>query len=97
MKNADVLQLFDFAVGCDSGFGKYFHQQRFKPTEITMQILPALAQVDDRITNQLSGPMISCLAPAIDQEEKMRKMCDVSEARLVTGAADGVDRIVLQE
>ena len=62
-----------------------------------MQILPALAQVDDRIADQLPGPVIGCLAPAIDREERMRKVGNVPEARLVGGAPDGVNGLVLQE
>ena len=38
-----------------------------------MQILSAMAQIDDRIADQLSRPMIGRLAAAIDRKKWMRQ------------------------
>ena len=60
--------------GGDPDFGQGFDQQLFQPAQITMEILAASAQVDDRIADQLARPVIGRLSAAIDRKERMRQM-----------------------
>jgi hypothetical protein len=62
-----------------------------------VEVLPALAQVDDRIAHQLTGAVISRLAPAIDRKKRMRQMPNAPQTRLVRRPADGVNRLMLQQ
>ena len=71
-------------------------QQAFNPTQIFVQILAAMAQVNNRIANHLSRPMIRCLATPIDPEEWMRQMRSTAQAALVRRPSNGVNRVVLQ-
>ncbi len=49
-------------------------QKRFDPAQVAMQILPMAAQVEEKITDQLSGAVISRLSAAIDRDQRMREM-----------------------
>src|SRR5437763_11521359 len=77
-------------------FRQKFDQQAFNPTQIFVQILAAMAQVDNRIAHQLSRPMIRCLATPIDPEEWMRQMRSTTQAALVRRPSNGVNRVMLQ-
>ena len=62
-----------------------------------MEILPASAQIDYRISDKLTWAVISGLATAIDRKQRMRQMRRTEEAGLVRCATDGVNRFVFQE
>src|SRR2546430_9402040 len=55
-------------------FSEKINEQLFEPAQIFMQILTASAQIDNRITHELSRPVISGLAATIDGENGMRQM-----------------------
>src|SRR4051794_5997772 len=76
----------------DPGFGQGFHEQLLQPAQVSMQILAAPPQVEDRVTDQLSRSMIGGLAAAVDREERMREMARPAKTRLIGGAADRVNR-----
>ena len=80
-----------------SDLGQCFDEQIFQPAQITMQILAAVAQVDDRIAHQLPRSVISRLSAAIDWEKRIREMSGAAQTGLVRRAADGVDRIVFEQ
>ena len=62
-----------------------------------MQILPVTAEIEEKIADQLPGPVISRLPAAIDRDERMRQMRGAAQTRLIGGAADGVNRLVLEK
>ena len=72
-------------------------QERFDPAQIAMQILPVAAQIEEKITDQLPGPVISRLPAAVDRDKRMRQMRGAAQARLIGRAADGVNRIVFEQ
>ena len=49
-------------------------EQLLKPAQIFVQILAAPTQIDDRITHQLTRPVIRRLPAAIDRKKRMRQM-----------------------
>ena len=72
-------------------------QERFNPTQIAMQILPVMAQVEEKITDQLPRAVISRLATPIDMEKWVRKMIRAPQTRLIGRPPDGVNRFVLEK
>ena len=62
-----------------------------------MQILAVTAQVDDRITDQLSRAVIGRLAAAVDREKRMRQMRRAAQTRLIGRATNGVNRLVFEK
>ncbi len=72
-------------------------QRPLDPTQVAMQILAASPQIDDRVTDQLSRPVIGRLATAVNREKRMRQMGSAPQTRLIRGASDGVDRLVLEK
>src|SRR5437762_13971922 len=64
-----------FTPGRSNPIGREkINEQLLEPAEIFMQILTASAQIDNRISHELSRPVISGLAVAIDVENGMRQM-----------------------
>ena len=45
-----------------------FDQQLFQRAQVAMEILSARAKVENRIADELAGPVIGCLASAVDRE-----------------------------
>src|SRR5882724_1467848 len=80
-----------------AGFGQGFDEQIFKPAQVPMQILPAVAQVDDRIAHQLPRAVIGSLAAAVNRKQRIGKMRSATQTGLVRRAADRVDRIVFDQ
>src|SRR5690349_16201396 len=83
-------------VPFNSELRQKFDQQAFNPTQIFVQILAAMAQVDNRIAHQLSRPMIRCLATPIDPKKWMRQMRSTAQTALVRRPSNGVNRLMLQ-
>ncbi len=62
-----------------------------------MEILPASAQINNRITDQLAGTVIGRLAAAIDGKKRMWQMGCIHQARLIGRPADRINRFVLEK
>ena len=76
--------------------GQKFDQQSFNPAQIFVQILFAIAQIDNRITDQLARSVIGRLPATIDLKEWMRQMRSAAQAGLVRCPTDGVNRIMFE-
>src|SRR5438067_1377874 len=76
---------------------EHLNQKLLQPAQVVMKILAAALQIDDRIPDQLSWPMISCLAPAINWEQRMRQVRSAEEAGLVRRAANCVNRLMFEK
>ncbi len=82
------------------------NEQLLEPAQIFMQILTASAQIDNRITHELSRPVISGLAAAIDGENGMWQMAGVQfatanpswggQTRSIRRPSDRVNRFMLE-
>src|SRR5580693_6876279 len=62
-----------------------------------MQIPAARAQIENRVTNQLTGSVIGRLAAPVGFEDRMGEFVNNAQARLVEKAANGVDRFVFEQ
>src|SRR5713226_5308376 len=82
---------------CDFVDRERFDQKLFQPAQIAVEILPAPAQINNWITNQLAGTVIGRLATAVDGKKRMRQMSCVDQARLIRRSADRVNRFVLEK
>src|SRR5450432_2825296 len=80
----------------DSEFGQGFCHERFNPTQITMEILSASSQIDDRVADELTRTVIGGLASAIDRKEWIRKVGYAPETRSIRRATNRVNWFVLQ-
>src|SRR5437016_13037062 len=72
-------------------FAQKFDQQTFNPAQILVQILSAIAQIDNRITHQLARSVIGRLPATIDLKKWMRQMRSTAQAGLVRCPTDGVN------
>src|SRR5436853_1803965 len=87
-------------------FSEKINEQLFELAQIFMQILTASAQIDNRITHELSRPVISGLAATIDGENGMRQMAGVQfatanpswggQTRSIRRPSDRVNRFMLE-
>src|SRR5258707_13510034 len=77
--------------------GQKFDHQSFNPAKIFVQILSAIAQIDNRITDQLSGSVVGRLPATIDLKKWMRQMRSTAQARLVRCPTDGVNGVMFEE
>jgi hypothetical protein len=77
--------------------GEQIDHKLLEPAEVAMQILTAPAKIDDRVTHQLTGTVISRLAAAVDWKQWMREMGRAEQTRLVRRAPDCVNRFVFQK
>ena len=57
----------------DSERGARVSDEGFQLPQILVKILPALAQVENGIADQLSGAVIRCLPPAVRDVNRVRK------------------------
>jgi len=80
------------AIICDER-----NQYVFEAAQIPMQVLPAHAQIENRVADQLARAVISRLAAAVGLHHGMRERAGVAQAGLIGRAADGVDRLVLEQ
>ena len=62
-----------------------------------MEILPAAAEINNWIADQLTGTVIGRLAAAINGKERMRQEGGIDQARLIRRSADRVNRFVLEK
>jgi hypothetical protein len=62
-----------------------------------VQIPAARAQIENRVTNQLTGSVIGRLAAPVGFKDRMRELVNNAQARLVRKTADGVDGFVLEQ
>ena len=85
------------AAGCDAEVGANFDQQVLEGAQVAMKVLTMVAEVEDGIADELAGAVIGGLAAAIDLDDGMGKMRGAAQAGLVRGAANGVNRVVLEE
>src|SRR6266849_996321 len=78
-------------------FGEKFDEQLLEPAQVTMQVLAASAKIDNWISHQLSGAVISRLTAAIDRKKRMRQMQRTEQTRLIGRAADCVNRFMFEQ
>src|SRR5206468_11788774 len=76
---------------------QHFDEQLLEPPQISVQILTTPTQVDNRITHQLSGPVIRRLTSAIDRDKWMGPMRCAQQARLIGSPPDCVNRFMLEQ
>src|SRR6266513_4515481 len=76
--------------------GQKFDQQTFNPAQILVQILSAIAQIDNRITDQLARYVIGRLPATIDLKKWMRQMRSTAQAGLVRGPTNGINGIMFE-
>ena len=60
-----------------------------------MQVAPTRVEIEDGIASELSRPVVGRLPAAIGLEDGMRE--GFAQTRAVACAADGVNRVVLEE
>ena len=77
--------------------GKQLDHHLLDPAKIAVQVLSASSQINNRITDELPGPMIGCLAATINREKRMRKVRGTAQARLIRRPANRVNRLVLEQ
>src|SRR4051812_15379005 len=58
-------------------------QRTLDPTQITMQILTAPPQIDDRVTDQLARPVIGRLATAVSRKKWMWQIGSIQQTGLI--------------
>src|SRR5579862_43490 len=69
----------------------------FQQAEVTVQILPVSTQVEDRVADELSRPVIGRLPSAIDPHDRMWQRRGVAQAGLVGRAADRINGRVFEQ
>ncbi len=72
-------------------------EQVFQRTQVPVQVLTVMAEIEDGVADKLARAMVSGLAAAISLDERMGKMRSPPKAGLVRSAANGVNGIVLEE
>lgn len=77
--------------------GASVDETHFERAEIAVKIAPESGEIENEITNELSWAVVSGLSASIDLDDRVRKVGFASEAGLVPGAADGVNRFVFEE
>jgi hypothetical protein len=83
--------------GVDAETAADVKQEIFNRTQIDVQVLSALAQVEDRVANKLTGTMVGGLATSVGDVDRVRKRKCFSETGLIGSATDCVNRFVFQE
>jgi hypothetical protein len=69
----------------------------FKRSKIAVKIASKSREIENRITDQLAGAVVGCLAAAIDFYDGVGESGIAAEAGAIPGATDGVDGFVLEE
>ena len=65
--------------------------------EVTVQVAGIAVEVEDQVADQLAGTVPGGLAATVDLNDGMGQGRGIAEAAAVTGAADGVNGIVLEQ
>src|SRR5947209_4351456 len=73
------------------------HEKIFEPAQVTMEVLSAIAQIDDWVPDQLTWPVIGCLAAAINRKQGIGQMLRAAQTRLIRRSPDRVNRIVFEQ
>jgi len=71
-------------------------ERQFDSSQELVQVATVVVQINQRIAHQLTRTMVGSLTAAIGLEYRMRQLPATLQAALVAGAADGVNRAVLQ-
>ncbi len=85
------------ASGGDAIIGEQRDEHVFEAAEVTVQILSAHAQVEDRVADQLARSVIGGLPTAVRLHHGVGECAGIAQAGLIGRAADGVDRFVLEQ
>src|ERR1700734_2697862 len=84
-------------AGRDAECGTDPDEQLLKRAEVAVKVLAVIAQVKDRVADELARPVESSLPAAIDLDDGMGKVRRAAQAGLVRGAADGINRVMFEK
>jgi hypothetical protein len=77
--------------------GTDIEQKVFDGAQVDVQVLSALTQVEDGVTDELAWAVIGCLSATIGDMDWMRQRRGFSQAGLIRGASNGVYGLVFEE
>jgi len=84
-------------VPIDAELFEQINQEIFQTSQVTVQVPAALAQIENRVTHQLTGSVVGCLTAPIGFEERMGELGNDAQARLIRKPSDRINRLVLEQ
>lgn len=81
----------------DAEVGQGIDQDAFEEPEIGMEVSSVVSEIQDGVTYQLPRSMVGGLSSTIDLKYGVRQVGRLSQAALITGSSDCVDRRVFHK